>query len=97
MKHLTEHDIKHEIIKGRKFNFCTTYSFFFFFLFSFINGIHGQTTYRKSVSFSGFTSINIDQNQNAPKTNKHAITIIGKTTIVNHNTNGVVIKTEDNE
>lgn len=69
MKHLTEHDIREVMLKGRRFNFFHSHIFLFFlFIFQTIR-TQGQTTYRKSISFSGFTPINIDQNQNTSQTN----------------------------
>ncbi|MFA5575609.1 MAG: hypothetical protein WC994_11265 [Brumimicrobium sp.] len=60
-----------EIIERQRFNFCPTHIFLFFFFTLGINDIQGQTTYRKSVSFSGFTPINVDPNQTVPQSNNN--------------------------
>jgi hypothetical protein len=69
LNYLTEHDIKEVMHKRRRLNLFYSH-FFLFFIFIFqTNGTKGQMTYRKSISFNGYTPINTDQNQNTSQTN----------------------------
>lgn len=69
MRNLTELEIERKFFRVQRFNFCLKNFLLIFFFTYGINLVQGQSTYRKSISVSGFAPINIDQNQNTTQNN----------------------------